>query len=46
MWKIKVDWFAVFLGIVGFVLVGWFSHPLVALGLFLAMWGNNISMDG
>lgn len=34
--------FGALFGIGGFILVGCYSHPLVALGVFLAIWGHNL----
>lgn len=31
------------LGITGLVLIGIYTHWLVVLGVFLVLWGNNIS---
>lgn len=31
-------------GILGLFIVGYFSHPMVSLGLFIFSWGDNLQM--
>jgi hypothetical protein len=43
-WKNKVNIFAFLMGITGVLLIAWQTSFLVAVGVFLFIWSNNIQL--